>query len=151
MNILEEIKNKYADQVTIVTKSSQRAYATVPKSICAELVLNLVFEKGARLSTISGVDTRDGVEVLYHIALDQQGLLLTVKTLAKKPELQLDSLANKLLAADWIEREIHEMLGVDFIGHPNLDKLLLPDDWPKGEYPYRKHTFGSQKENQENE
>jgi len=38
----------------------------------------------------------------------------------------------------WIEREMHELLGVNFPGHPNLKKLLLPDDWPDGVYPLRK-------------
>jgi len=40
--------------------------------------------------------------------------------------------------AEWIEREIHEMFGVNFKGHPNLKHLLLKDDWPEGNYPLRR-------------
>jgi Ni,Fe-hydrogenase III component G len=69
--------------------------------------------------------------------------------LVEKPELKMDSFTDFMPAADWIEREIHEMLGVDFVGHPNLTKLLLPDDWPEGNHPYRKQTFESEKENDE--
>ncbi|MCX6358013.1 MAG: NADH-quinone oxidoreductase subunit C, partial [Candidatus Aureabacteria bacterium] len=49
-----------------------------------------------------------------------------------------DSLAPVLKAAEWIEREIHEMLGVRFTGHPNLKRLLLADDMPEGRYPLRR-------------
>jgi NADH-quinone oxidoreductase subunit C len=35
------------------------------------------------------------------------------------------------------EREIHDMYGVNFWGHPDLSPLLLPDDWPPGVYPIR--------------
>jgi len=36
------------------------------------------------------------------------------------------------------EREVHELLGVVFSGHPNLSPLILPEDWPEGVYPLRK-------------
>ena len=46
-----------------------------------------------------------------------------------------------LPAAEWIEREIAEMFGVKFTGHPQPETLLLPDDWPDGVYPLRKSDF----------
>jgi Ni,Fe-hydrogenase III component G len=65
-------------------------------------------------------------------------MIVSLRTLVEKPFLKMQSVATFLPAANWIEREIHEMLGVDFIGHPDLRRLLLPDDWPEGEYPYRR-------------
>ena len=38
----------------------------------------------------------------------------------------------------WIEREIHEILGINFKGHPDMRKLLLPEGWPEGVYPLRR-------------
>ncbi|MHA1469845.1 MAG: NADH-quinone oxidoreductase subunit C, partial [Candidatus Asgardarchaeia archaeon] len=35
-------------------------------------------------------------------------------------------------------REIHDVLGIDFKNHPNLERLILADDWPEGVYPLRK-------------
>jgi NADH-quinone oxidoreductase subunit C len=41
-------------------------------------------------------------------------------------------------AAYIYEREVHDILGVQFTGHPDLARLLLPDEWPDGVYPLRK-------------
>jgi formate hydrogenlyase subunit 5 len=41
-------------------------------------------------------------------------------------------------AAEWIEREIQDLLGIRFDGHPNPKRLILADDWPEGVYPLRK-------------
>ena len=41
-------------------------------------------------------------------------------------------------AAEWIEREMWELLGIDFKNHPDMRHLLLDDDWPEGNYPLRR-------------
>jgi len=38
---------------------------------------------------------------------------------------------------NWIEREMRELLGITFEGHPDPRRLLLPDNWPDGVYPLR--------------
>jgi Ni,Fe-hydrogenase III component G len=76
------------------------------------------------------------------MAFDRLGVIVSVRVLVEKPELKMPSLTEIIPATEWIEREIHEMLGVDFIGHPNLERLLLPDDWPEGVYPFRKGDQG---------
>ena len=50
---------------------------------------------------------------------------------------EIDSLAQVFHGANWIEREMHELLGIKFRGHPNLKRLLLSDQWPEGVYPLR--------------
>jgi len=44
-------------------------------------------------------------------------------------------------ASNWIEREMHELFGIDFINHPNQEKLISEGNWAEGVYPYRK-DFG---------
>lgn len=147
MNIVEQIRHQFKDKVDIHEKSVTRLYITVAKVDAPEVILYLFKHMGARLAIASGVDTRLGIEILYHMAFDAYDVIATVKTLVRKPELEMATVTDFLPAAEWIEREIHELLGVNFVGHPRLDKLLLPDDWPEGVYPLRKKTFESGQEN----
>jgi len=146
MNILEEIRTKFGNKADILVKSKKRVYVSVSLDDAKDVISYLFRILGARMSIATGIDTRTGVEMLYHMAFDKHDLVVTVRTVVEKPELKMPTLTDIIPAANWIEREIHEMLGVDFIGHPGLERLLLPDDWQAGEYPFRKKTFDSEKE-----
>jgi len=54
----------------------------------------------------------------------------------EKPE--IESLANMFSGANWIEREMREILGITFRNHPEPEKLLSEGNWAEGVYPYRK-------------
>ena len=96
-------------------------------------------ELSFRFSTASGIDTPLGIEILYHFSDDKSGKIITLRTLIKdKKEPKIQSITPIIKGAEWIEREIWELLGVNFIGHPNLKHLLLIDDWPEGKFPLRK-------------
>ena len=96
----------------------------------------------ARFQTASGIDTPSGFEILYHWALDADGVVISVRTLLAHDAPEIDSLAPLCPAAEWIEREIWELLGVQFLNHPDLRHLLLGDDWPEGKYPLRRDFEG---------
>ncbi len=137
--IIENIKVRSGkDLVEFLDKSKKRVYFTINKNILTLLVRYLFNDAKARFSTASGVDTRKAVEILYHFSIDEIGLIITLRVILTKPDMDIDSLTPVMKCADWIEREIHEMLGVNFKGHPNLTHLLLKEDWPKGNYPLRK-------------
>lgn len=78
------------------------------------------------LTTITGLDAGEELEVLYHF---WSGRGLTLRTRCPRRGAELPSLVPILPAADWYEREVYEMLGVRFVGHPDLQQLVLPDDW----------------------
>jgi len=140
-DILKLIEKKFGHQVDVEEKSPKRAYVMVQRSVLLDVAKFLHHEHGARLCTASAVDTRWGVEILYHFALDPMSKIITIKVLAEKPSLQAESVGSILPAANWIEREINEMFGVEFVGHPDMRRLLLPDGWPEGEYPYRRNSL----------
>ncbi|GAG02626.1 unnamed protein product [marine sediment metagenome] len=78
------------------------------------------------------------MEILYHFLIEDINLLISLRVKLHKPKLEIDSLSPIFKGSNWIEREIHEILGINFRGHPDLRKLLLPDDWPEGVYPLRR-------------
>jgi len=137
--IIENIKVRSGkDLVEFTDKSKNRIYFTINKTILAQIVKYLFNDVKARFSTASGVDTRKAVEILYHFSADEIGLIVTLRVILDKSNLEIDSLTHVMKCAEWIEMEIHEMLGVNFKGHPNLKHFLLKDDWPEGNYPLRR-------------
>jgi Ni,Fe-hydrogenase III component G len=150
MSVLEQIKKKFSP-IEVDEKNQKRVYINADNETAKAIVVYLFTELRVRLSTITGVDTRAGVELLYHLAVDGEGVVITVRTVAAKPELEISSVTPEIPAAEWVEREIAEMLGVKFAGHPKMTTLLLPDDWPAGVYPLRKQSFESRQELKETE
>jgi Ni,Fe-hydrogenase III component G len=136
--ILKDIQGKFKkDIVDIFDKSPKRVYIEIkPESI--KKVAGYIFKDlGARFNIASGVDLRSHMEILYHFIIEDINLLISLRVKLKKSKLQIDSLAPLFEAANWIEREIHELLGINFKGHHDLRRLLLADNWPKGVYPLR--------------
>jgi NADH-quinone oxidoreductase subunit C len=92
------------------------------------------------LQVISGVDYTDRIEVNYMLANFKNNTEVMIKTSLPKtsPEatVEIDSVASVWKAANFQERECFDMLGVVFKGHPDLRRILCPEDW-KG-FPLRK-------------
>ncbi len=86
------------------------------------------------LSTITGDDTGEGVCVLYHF-WNNYGI--TLRTVLPYDGLHIATLTDLIPGAAFYEREVFEMLGITFDGHPNLEQLFLPDDWDDG-HPLRR-------------
>jgi Ni,Fe-hydrogenase III component G len=94
-----------------------------------------------RFVIVTGIDADNYFEILYHFSYDQLGCMVTVKAFIRDRENPaIESITPFLPAAEWIEREIHDELGIDFKNHPNLRRLILADDWPDGVYPLRKEA-----------
>ena len=139
MSLLDEVKGRLKDKITDwYEHNPRRIYFTVDKKDIRETARVLFKDLGLRFATATGTDTPEGLEILYHFSFDKSGQMVSVRTFIEdKQNPEIDSLAVISEAFEWIEREIWEMLGIKFIGHPNLKRLLLAEDWPEGEYPLR--------------
>ena len=137
--IKESIKEALGNKITSWDeKSSRRIYFSVKKEDIFETTKLLFKELGLRFSTASGMETTDGFEILYHYSFDKSGEIFSVRVfIGDKKNPEIDAITPIFPAAEWIEREMWEMLGINFKGHPNLKRLLLAEDWPVGEYPLR--------------
>ncbi len=133
----EEITSRFPES-EIKIHSSRRTYIRIPRERVYDCARFLYEEKGLRLSIATGIDTREGIEILYHFSHDESGTYYTIKTVVPKDDPVITSIAPLLPAANWIEREIHELLGVDFAGHPNCAPLLTAEAWPSRLYPLRR-------------
>jgi NADH-quinone oxidoreductase subunit C len=79
---------------------------------------------------LTAVDWKEqGIEVIARVENLEARLSLTMKTRLGAGVGTCASLAGVYRGADWMERECYDMFGVRFEGHPDLRRLLLPDDW----------------------
>lgn len=90
------------------------------------------------LSNLSGVDyPKDGViQVVYHLFSYRHRHGFVLKVDAARDDPVVPSVAGLWSAANWQEREVFDLLGVRFTGHPDLRRILMPEDWPG--HPLRK-------------
>ena len=142
MSILEEIKQRLNDKISDwYEHNPQRIYFTVDKENIREVTRTLFKDLGLRFVTATGIDTPSAFEIVYHFSFDETGQIISARTFIEdKQNPEIDSLSVIAPCFEWIEREIWEMLGIKFIGHPNLKRLLLADDWPEGKYPLRQSS-----------
>ncbi len=110
------------------------------KAVCLELRDNpdTYFDF---LSSITGVDYGNYFSVVYHLASIPFKTQLTLKISIENNRSIDDlpsfpSITSVYRTADWHERETYDLMGIFFEGHPDLRRILLPDDWEG--YPLRK-------------
>jgi len=139
MEAIEEVKEKLGNKIkNFSEKNNQRCYININPKDIFESVKIMSTNLGFRFATATGIDTKEGIEILYHFSHDKTGKITTFRVvLTNKEKPEIESITPILKGAEWIEQEIWEMLGVNFKGHPNLKRLLLAEDWPEGNYPLR--------------
>jgi NADH-quinone oxidoreductase subunit C len=81
------------------------------------------------LVNVTGVDYEDHMEVVYHFESlgHKHRLCVRVKTDRENPS--VPSVTDIWSGANWDEREIYDLLGIQFPGHPNLKRILMPENW----------------------
>ena len=136
--VLNNIREKFKDQIVeFFDKSAKRVYIEINPQAIRPVAGYIFKDLGARFNIATAVDLRDQLEILYHFTLEDLSLVLSLRVKLAKARPVIDSLSTLFEGANWIEREIHELLGIDFTGHPDLRRLLLPDEWPQDVYPLR--------------
>jgi len=136
---IQKLKKNFADKIiNWKDRSAKRIYVDVRPDDIPEMARYLFKDLKARFITASGVDMPKAIEIIYHFSFDKGSLMLSLRTTVAKPELEIESIASTIKGAEWIEREIWELLGVNFKNHPNLKRLLMAEDWPEGVYPLRR-------------
>jgi len=116
----------------------RRIFVYIKKDALGEAVEYLMKElKFTHLSTISGVDLGEKIEVIYHFSREGS-IMLSAKLAVSKKRPNVLTITDLIPGAVLYEREVHDLFGVNFRGHPDLSPLMLPEKWPEGVYPLRK-------------
>jgi NADH-quinone oxidoreductase subunit C len=90
------------------------------------------------LCNMGASDTRERLEVVYSIASTTKHLRMDFKLLLGYENPAVESVTPVWPAANWYEREMNELFGIEVKNHPDMRPLLLPEDWVQG-YPMLKN------------
>ncbi|MBD2845881.1 NADH-quinone oxidoreductase subunit C [Paenibacillus sp. IB182496] len=88
------------------------------------------------LRNLSGIDCETHMEVIYHLMALESGEDYVLKTKLDREAPSVPSVTAVWPAANWNEREAYDLLGIVFTGHPDLRRIMMPDDWEG--HPLRK-------------
>ena len=106
-------------------------------------------EKFIRLSSVTAVDwypEEPRFEVVYHLHSLERNNRLRIKCRLGGIDPAIDSVTSVWRGANWYEREVYDMFGIQFRGHPNLVRILMPTDWEghplRKDYPVHGYKYG---------
>ncbi|MFA4647356.1 NADH-quinone oxidoreductase subunit C [Pyrococcus kukulkanii] len=147
--MIEEFETKFKDHILEKkTPAKNQILYMVKKEALPEMVEYWQWHpqaKEAHYSMGVGTDERPisggfvympVISVVNHETGEEFWIMLKAYLDPENPE--FPSVASKVPAALWAEREVHDLLGLKPKGHPDLRRLILPEDWPEGVYPLRK-------------
>jgi NADH:ubiquinone oxidoreductase subunit C len=110
---------------------------TVPENVREALFHAQALLACDRLIQISAADNGQSFELIYHLTGPHRMVIaIAIELPREKPEMHTTS--DILPAAGIYERQIYDLFGIVFTGHPNLKRIILSEDWPEDEYPMRK-------------
>jgi len=105
-------------------------------SVCGFLKYD---QKFIRLSSVTAVDRYPGeprYEVVYHLHSVERNERVRVKCRLAGADPVIESVTGVWRSANWYEREVFDLFGIRFVNHPDLRRIMIPDDWEG--YPLRK-------------
>ena len=110
----------------------------VPATALKEVLRTLKEQYGYRHYVLaSATDRGETLEVLHGVRHPGNGDVIFVKVEVPAEDPRVPSVVDLYSGADWYEREVYDLFGVIFEGHPNLKRILLPEEYDRG-HPLRK-------------
>ncbi len=153
-NLLKRIKEKFADFIldAQIPRKNRVTIKIKPEAIKEIAHYLKTTEHMEHLSCITGIDwpskpehkipddtfyigPAGTIEIAYIIGSWKNPILVTLRAFVSRDDPVIESISSLWKSADYMEREVYDMLGVKFEGHPNLKRILLPDDWDELDHP----------------
>lgn len=132
-DILDNLKAKFGEAIVEAKLDVAQPWIRVAANRTREICLHLRDESSLKmdyLMCLSGVDYNTGtLGVVYHVSSVALKHKITLKAFCTKDDPHVQSVHTVWGTANWHEREAYDMVGILFDEHPDLRRMLLPDDW----------------------
>jgi len=144
----EKIKEKFSQAVTGIHTEHGDETVVVAKEAFLEIALFLKNDPVFKMNMLVDVTAVDRLplkikprfEAVYHFLSLELNHRLRVKVPVDEKEASMPTLTGLWASADWMEREVWDMFGIRFVGHPNLKRILMYEEFTghplRKDYPY---------------
>lgn len=132
LSIYNRAKEKFGDHILEIADKKPDPWMVVEPAALVEICQYLKSDPETAfecLSNESGVDYKDRIEVVYHLFSYKHRHQAVLKVKLPRENPSVATLENVWKSANWMEREIYDLLGVNFEGHSDQRRLLMPEDW----------------------
>ena len=134
--LVTALQREHAQWITEVIEAHGEVTAIVPALHIVEVCAALKAGADARFDFLAdlcggdrGVEEEPRFEVNYHLFSTTMHHRLRLKVLLNEANVHVPTVTSVWRTANWHERETFDLFGVVFDGHPDLRRILLPDDW----------------------
>ncbi len=135
-DLVSALRREHDGWVSEVVEAFGELTLVVPRAAIAEICTHLKSAPGFEFDMLSdlcaadrGPEEEPRFEVNYHLFSTKRYHRLRLKVLLNQEDTHVRSVTGVWRTANWHERETFDMFGVIFDGHPDLRRILLPDDW----------------------
>jgi Ni,Fe-hydrogenase III large subunit/Ni,Fe-hydrogenase III component G len=139
--VLEAVINEFGSRILNQKVSRNEIYLTAEKDAAIVICDYLYTQLGAPMILMFATDERKTAghfNIHYVFSFDKEDAFIILRIHVEEAAPQFQSLAIKIPAAGWYEREIQDMFGLKAAGHPDPRRLVMFEDWSEGCYPLRK-------------
>jgi NADH-quinone oxidoreductase subunit C len=127
--MLEALQREFGDALQAAEEVGRELRLETPASALVELA-RFCKEKGFNYpADITAVDTGTELRVVYRLISLETGRHIVISVALPRSGGRLPTLCGVYRGAEWPEREVYDLFGVRFDGHPDLRRILLTDDW----------------------
>jgi len=139
---VQQLKDKFGPAIQQVDlPSDNRLHVYIDPASVKPICQYIFRDMNARYVISIGCDDRPysgKFQVLHHFAFDTDKVLCSIISRLPGDQPRIDSISGIIPGANWAEREIKDMFGIEPVGHPYPKRLVLPDGWPENHHPLRK-------------
>ena len=140
--IIERIKNRHAGAVLSTKVEFGEGTVSIKRGSLLDVCRflhddhELYFDFITDICSVDFIGHEERFEVVYHFYSVRHNHRIRIKTRAPENDAVIDSLCPIWKGANWLEREVYDLMGIKFIGHPDMGRILMPDDFAG--HPLRK-------------
>lgn len=134
--VLSDLQRDHASSISEVIEAFDELTIVVPRESIAEVCSYLKGSAEGRFDFLAdlcgcdrGVEEEPRFEVNYHLFSTTKHHRVRLKVLLNEEDVHVPTVTGVWRTANWHERETYDLFGVIFDGHPDLRRILLPEDW----------------------